>query len=178
MKKKSTAVLRALSILFCTSFLFLSCQKSSSDPEPVVDERITLVKNWISKWAQQDLTKIEPKIEYFEQTRNTKEKVQGEKEFTLNLAKSLDALVLSFSKYPVKPATGELPDFAGYYVLKQYPDFTVDRLELTMIPSSDVKTKGTVVVKQILAGQGIGDIKNNPLGGQVDIWKVSFVVPR
>lgn len=166
-----------LSVLFCASFLFFSCKNNSETPEPAQqeDERITLVKKWVSKWAQQDLNNVDPKIEYFEKSRNSKEMISGEKEFSLNLAKSLDTLTLRFNAYPVRPATGELPNLKGYYFLKEYPDLTADRLELTMTPSTDAKTKGTVVVKQMFVGFPVG---TDPLGGQADIWKITFTVPR
>lgn len=166
-----------LGVLFFASFLFFSCKDSSETPEPVQqeDERITLVKKWVSKYALQDLTKLDPKIEYFEKSRNSKEMISGKTEFSLNLARSLDTLTLAFNPYPVRPATGELPNLKAFYFLKSYPDLTNDRLDLIITPSTDAKTKGTVVVKQTFAGFLAG---TDPLGGQADIWKITFTVPR
>lgn len=132
-----------------------------------MDERITLVKKWVSKWAQQDFTKIEPKVEYFNKERNTKEIINGEKEFSLNRVKTLDTLTMSFQSAPVTGVGGEFPKLKIHNFIKKYPDFTVDKLELAITPSSDSKTKGTVIARQLYAD----------LNGEADVWRITFIVP-
>lgn len=183
MRKITSTHYGALLIFLCTTFLFSACKKDNkSDPEPAPeDERITLVKKWAGKWASQDLTHINPKIEYFDKSRNTKEMIYGEKEFTLERARSLDTLVMRYEVRPSAPPTnGELPNLKAYSFFKEYPNVTFDRLNLEITPSTDSKTKGTIVVKQTFAGMGLGEsTPTNPFGdGSFDIWRLTFTVPR